>query len=156
MKTFKELNSFLVKEGLKDYLVKAAQGATNLVSSGIRMPANIGKAVHSTVIGNEPLIANAINKGLAKIGGTSTGTFDKSSQIKSTDTPKMVEIKLTPELNNKQFKRGDIVKGIILSKDPYSRRPVQGEYMGKNEVGVVIRNPQSISNIITNRKVSNL
>jgi len=152
MKTFEELNSFLVKEGLKDYLVKAAQGTTNLVSSGIRLPAKLGKAVHSTVVGNEPLIANAINKGLAKIGGNNDSVIDKSSQVKSPSNSKMVEIKLTPELNNKQLKRGDIVKGVILSKDPYSRQPVQGEYMGKSEIGIVIRNPQSIGNIITSRK----
>lgn len=153
MKSFNELNSFLNTEGLKDYLISAAQGTTKAVSGAINAPANIGKTFHKAVVGGEPIISQGIVRGLEKLKGNNVGqNVGKTSSQKQTMSSKMVELKLTPELQNRPLKRGDIVKGTVLSKDPYERQQLQGEYMGKSEVGIIIRNPQAVNTNNTVRR----
>lgn len=154
MKTFGDLDSFLNNEkSIKDYLISAAQGTTKAISGAINAPANIGKTFHRAVVGGEPVVSQSIVRGLENLKDTSGYQgVGKTSTQKQSSTAKMIELKLTPELQNKNLKRGDLVKGTVLSKDPYARQQLQGEYMGRSEVGIIIRNPQPVSIINTGRR----
>lgn len=154
MKTFNELYS-LYELSLKDYLNFAkkitkgglglAKGAVGATSAALRAPETIGKGVYKSVVGNEPVLAQTIQKGLQKASDVlgDTRNTAQPSAIKSQQSD-YAELDLSPDLTSDNLKRGDVITGFTKSSNPYGRKRVKGTYLGRSDKGVMVANPSYI------------
>ena len=154
MKTFNELYS-LYELSLKDYLnfakkitkggLSLAKGAVGATSAALRAPETIGKGVYKSVVGNEPVLAQTIQRGIQKasdaLGNTSSGRTEAPRTTKQQD---YVELELSPELMSDTLKRGDTVTGITKSINHYGRKRVSGKFLGRSDKGVMVANPSYV------------